>query len=261
MSVPPRIEAIDLRVRRGGAEVLRGVGAAAGGGNVVGLIGPNGSGKSTLLMALAGLIPPAAGSVRVDGSDLAGWPADQRARRLGYLEQTPAAHWPVAVEHVVGLGRMPHRRAFGGPDDGDRAAVATAIERCGLADLSRRPVSQLSGGERARVMLARVLAGDPGILLADEPVSELDPYHQLHVMDLIRGLADEGRAVIVVLHDLSLALRFCDHVLLLDRGEVAASGPPDRVIGAGEAERVFAVELRRGEGWAVPWKRREAEAR
>lgn len=254
-----RIEAGGVFVWRGGVAVLKGVSAAAASGEVVGLIGPNGSGKTTLLMALAGLVPTSGGTVTVDGEAIAGLPADQRARRIGYLEQSPAAEWPIAVERVVALGRLPHRSSFAGETADDAAAVAEAMARCELDSLAGRAVSRLSGGERARVMLARALAGKPAILLADEPVAELDPYHQLQVMELLRRQAAEGTVVVVVLHDLSLAMRFCDRVYLLDNGGIAAAGKTADVVGSPVAEQVFAVSLRRGDGWAVPWQRLSGE--
>ncbi|MGQ9371975.1 ABC transporter ATP-binding protein [Azospirillum sp. ST 5-10] len=252
-----RIEADGVRVALGGRPVLRGVCVAAAAGEVVGLIGPNGSGKTTLLGTLAGLVERGGGAVRLDGRDVAALPPEERGRRIGYLEQNPGAHWPLAVERVVMLGRAPHRAGLGGESDADRAAVAAALERCGAAPFAGRPVTTLSGGERARVMLARVLAGQPEVLLADEPVAGLDPYHMLHVMELLRTLSREGMAVVVVLHDLALAIRFCDRLCLLEDGTVAASGPPHAVLDTGDAERVFGVHLLRGPDWAIPWTRRE----
>jgi len=254
-----RIEASGLNVRRGGREVLHGIGLHAAGGEVIGLIGPNGSGKTTALLALAGLIETSAGQVRLDGEPLHNLPPDARARWLGYLDQSPVVHWPMAVERVVALGRIPYRSAFAAENETDRRAVAEALERCGATALAGRPVTQLSGGERARAMLARVLAGQPSVLLADEPVAELDPFHQLHVMELLCAQAAAGMAVIVVLHDLSLAMRFCRRVYLLDKGRVAADGDPQEVIGSSVAENVFGVTLKKGDGWAVPWSRRPEE--
>lgn len=257
-SIEPRIEGRGLRVVRGGTEVVKGVSVAVAAGEVLGLVGPNGSGKTTLLATLAGLIPRRGGTVTLAGTDLDRLDARERGRRIGYLEQDPTAHWPVAVERVAMLGRAPHRAAFHGETAADHAIVARALERCDAAAFAHRAVTTLSGGERARAMLARVLAGEPQVLLADEPVAGLDPYHQLHVMELVRSLAGEGMAVVVVLHDLALAVRFCDRLCLLDDGRVAATGAPEAVIGGGVAERVFAVTLKRGPGWAIPWTRREA---
>ena len=252
------VAAINVHVALGGVKALRGVSAAAEAGAVVGLIGPNGSGKSTLLNTLAGLLTPSQGSVTLDDRPLSGMTAGERARRVGYMEQTPAIHWPMAVERLVMLGRTPHRPAFAAETQADLNAVESALRRTDVAALRHRAATALSGGERARVMLARVLAGDPAVLLADEPAAGLDPFHQLQVMELLRDLAREGRAVMVVLHDLTLAMRFCDRLILLDNGLVAADGPPEAVLADPAAERVFAVNLRRGDGWVLPWTRREA---
>ncbi|WP_245593348.1 ABC transporter ATP-binding protein [Azospirillum halopraeferens] len=253
------IRAEDVRVVRGGRPILDGVSVSAAGGEVVGLVGPNGSGKTTLLGALAGLVDTAGGSVRLDGRAVAALAPEERGRRIGYLEQNPTAHWPLAAERVVMLGRAPRRAGIGGETAADRAAVDRALARCDAAAFAGRPVTELSGGERARVMLARVLAGEPEVLLADEPVAGLDPYHMLHVMELLRDLAREGMAVVVVLHDLALAIRFCDRLCLLDAGRLAAAGPPHAVLDGGDAERVFAVRLLRGPDWVLPWTRVEEE--
>jgi iron complex transport system ATP-binding protein len=255
------VAAENVHVSLGGVEALRGVSAAAEAGAVVGLIGPNGSGKSTLLNTLAGLLTPSQGRVTLDGRPLTAFTPGERARRVGYMEQTPTIHWPMAVEKLVMLGRTPHRAAFAAETAADHAAVDAAMRRADIAGFRGRPATALSGGERARVMLARVLAGDPGVLLADEPAAGLDPFHQLQVMELLRDLAREGRAVLVVLHDLTLAMRFCDRLILLERGRVAAEGRPDAVLADPAAERVFAVNMRRGDGWVLPWTRREEAGR
>lgn len=185
-------------------------------GTICGLIGPNGAGKTTLLRALAGLIAHG-GQVSLDGDSLPPPGSAARARRIGYLPQGHEVHWPLSVRHTVALGRLPHGDTASGP-------VETALAAAGVAELAERSVSTLSGGERARVMLARVLAGQPQVLLADEPVAALDPAHQLRVMQLLRQQARaEQRAVLVVLHDLSLAARFCDSLILLAEGRILAT--------------------------------------
>lgn len=251
------LAAQNICVRRGAVDALRGASASASAGAVVGLIGPNGSGKSTLLSVLAGLLTPDAGGVMLDGAPLGDFTPTERARRIGYMEQSPVAHWPMTVEKLVMLGRTPHRAAFAAETAEDRDMVEAALLRADVARFRRRSAQELSGGERARVMLARVLAGDPAALLADEPAAGLDPYHQLQLMELLRDLAQEGRAVMVVLHDLTLAMRFCDRLILLERGTAAAEGAPESVLADPAAERVFGVNLRRGDGWVLPWTRRE----
>ena len=234
----------------GGAPVLAGVDAQAAPGEVAGLIGPNGAGKTSLLRVLAHLLPPAAGKVSWNGRPLAELPGPERGRLLGYLAQGAPAHWPLAVEKVVELGRIPHRAWWQSLGDADRAAVARAMAEAQIGHLAGRLVTTLSGGERARTMLARIFATQPKVILADEPVASLDPYHQMRVMELLRRRAAEGAAVMVVLHDLNLAARYCDRLLLLANGGIAASGPPAEVLAGEAVAQAFGVtvELRREAG-------------
>lgn len=256
-----RLEAKAIHLARGGRPVLAGVDFAVAAGQCVGLIGPNGAGKSSLLSVLAGLLEPASGLVTLDGNSLATVPRHERARRIGYLEQGAACHWPLSVERLVTLGRLPHASPWGGESAADRAAIARAMDQCEVSHLATRTVTQLSGGERARVMLARTMAGEPALLLADEPAAGLDPHHQLHVMELLAGLAAAGTGIAVVLHDLALAARYCTHLVLLDQaGRVAASGPPAQLLADRVMEQVYGVELLRGERdgipYVLPWRQR-----
>lgn len=259
------LSARNIRFSRGGRPVLDGVGLSVGAGECVGLIGPNGAGKSTLLSVMAGLLK-AEGAVALDDRPLEQWPRAERARRIGFLEQGATCHWPLTVERVVTLGRLPHASPWGGEGAADRAAIARAMAQCDVTQFADRNVTALSGGERARVMLARALAGDPGVLLADEPAAGLDPYHQLQVMELLAGLAAGGMAVVVVLHDLTLALRHCTRLCLLDEaGKVAADTAPGDLLDSGALGRVYGIELVRGghEGapFALPWRRLPVEMR
>ena len=219
----------NLRLVRGGATVLEGVTAAFAPGRVTAVLGPNGAGKSSLLGCLAGLHMPSTGVVRLDGVDRTA--ADPRllARRIGYLPQSADVHWDVDVATLVGLGRFPHRQRWGLTDD-DTAAVAAAMAATDVTHLAARIVNTLSGGERGRVLLARVLAGTPDWLLADEPLASLDPAHQIDVLDRLRGIAAAGAGVVVVLHDLNQAARVADDVLLLRAGRVVAFGPSETVL-------------------------------
>lgn len=254
-----RLEARDVAVDLGGRRVLEGFSLDAGGGELIGLIGPNGAGKSTALRAMARLIPRRAGAVTIDGRPLERLAARDLARRLAYLPQGHAVNWPMAVERVVGLGRLPWRGPFGGPSEADRAAVARAMLRADVAAFAARPATELSGGERARVALARALAVEAPILLADEPTASLDPYHQLQVMDLLREAARAGDLVIVVLHDLTLASRFCDRLVLLAAGRPLAEGAPGEVLTEARLAAAYGVEGYRGEHAAerfvLPWRR------
>ena len=228
-------------------------------GELFALIGPNGAGKSTALKALAQLLPHQ-GSVRLQGDDLAALAPLQRARRLAYLAQGDAVAWPLAVRDFVALGRIPHQRRWGPRvlTAADHAAIDAALAAMHLGAMQQRSLDQLSGGERARARLARALAVEAPLLLADEPVSALDPFHQLSVMELLRAQCNAGRAVVVVLHDLTLASRFCDRVLLLDQGRAVACGAPRSVLTPAHLQNVYQVQAMHGEhesqGYVVPWR-------
>lgn len=214
-------------------------------GEVTAIVGPNGAGKSTLLACLAGLLAPASGTVTLDGADLAALSPRARARRIGYLPQGSEVAWDVTVEVLVGLGRLPwqgaalHRAHASAAQD--EAAVEAALLAMDLAPLRRRPVSRLSGGERARALAARVLAGEPGWLLADEPLANLDLAHAAAMMHLLRAQAAAGRGVVIVLHDLATAMNRADRVVVLDRGTVAAAGPPQGVLSEARIGQVWGV--------------------
>ena len=249
----------DLSVRFGPRTVLDGVSLAVEAGELLGLIGPNGAGKTTLLRAACNLLSPDAGSVFLDGRDVRAIGRLQLARRLAYLPQDPTIHWPLSVGRLVALGRLPHLGPWQRPRDVDAGAVAEAVRAADLIGLEDRIVTTLSGGERVRAMLARALAVEPEVLLADEPVASLDPYHQLQTMELLRRLSDAGRAAIVVLHDLTLAARFCHRLVLLDAGRLAAAGNPAEVLRPETLAAVYGVEARFAgadrELSVVPWRR------
>ncbi|MEQ8640374.1 MAG: ABC transporter ATP-binding protein [Alphaproteobacteria bacterium] len=249
----------DLSLSFGARPVLRSVSLSVAAGEMVALVGPNGAGKTTLLRALCGLLAADSGGVTVEGRSLDRLGRRSLARRLAYLPQNAASHWPLSVEAVVGLGRLPHRSAMAAPSVADRAAVARAMATADVVHLAARPVNELSGGERARVMLARALAGTPAVLLADEPVSGLDPYHRLDTMESLKRLSREGAAVVVVLHDLTLAGRYADRLVLLDGGQVAADGAPDQVLTAERLAGVYRIAAVTGrhenESYVLPWRR------
>ena len=220
-------------------------------GGLIGLIGPNGAGKSTLVRAIAGLIP-AEGTIDIDGAPIAAMPLRERARRIAYLPQGQTVHWPLTVERLVALGRLPHLAPFARPGSIDAQAIERALERTELLSLRERPVDELSGGERARVLLARALAIEAPLLLADEPLAALDPEHQIEVMALLRGEAERGATVIAVLHDLTLAARWCDRLLLIDRGKLIADGKPADVLTANRIDAVYGVSAFIGEAAGEP---------
>lgn len=219
---------------------LRGVSLSLRPGEVTAICGPNGAGKSSLLSCLAGLLALASGQVLLDGAALSDLKPEARARALGYLPQTPEVAWDISVETLAGLGRLPWRTSAAE----DAAAVEAALSALDLAAFAHRPVSQLSGGERARALLARVLAGTPRWLLADEPLANLDLAHQLALLAHLRACAGQGMGVVLVLHDLALAMNHADRVVVLDQGAVAADGPPDLALAEAVLAQVWGVRAR-----------------
>jgi iron complex transport system ATP-binding protein len=230
------IAAADIVVTREAGRVLDGVSLAVAAGSLVALAGPNGAGKTTLLAVLAGLLRPASGTVTLGGAPLAALARTDRARRIAWLEQGARAAWGLTVREVAALGRLPH-------GDAGEAEVAAALSACGLEAFSARRVDTLSGGEARRAMLARVLATEADVLLLDEPTADLDPAQGFALMRLLRAEAARGRAVVAVLHDLSLAARVADRIVLLAEGRVAAEGAPAEVMTQGAAGRVFGVRI------------------
>ncbi|ROR93994.1 iron complex transport system ATP-binding protein [Salana multivorans] len=220
----------DARWDAGGRAILDGVHLAAPGG-VTAVVGPNGSGKSSLLRAVVGALPGARGAWELDGADLRALSARDRARRLALVEQDATAEGEHRVLDVVLLGRTPHRPRWGGDSADDVALALACLDRAGAAHLASRDLATLSGGERQRVHLARALAQQPRLLLLDEPTNHLDVAAQLELLDLVRRIADDdGVAAVVVLHDLTSALRWCDHAVVLDAGRVVAAGRPSDVL-------------------------------
>ena len=231
-------------------------------GQLIALVGPNGAGKSTLLRALAGLVDYR-GTVTWRGAALAQLGGRTRARTVAYLPQDPPVHWPLPARELVALGRLPHRAYGAAETAADAAAVQAAMRETDTLEFAARSVSRLSVGERARVLLARALAVEAPVLLADEPIAMLDPYHQLDVLATLRSYAagrDAGskRLVVVVLHDLGLAARFCDRVLLMNSGAIVGDGPPDEALGAEAIRAHYRVEpfiaRHEGEPLIVPWR-------
>ena len=244
----------DLRVALGGREVVRGVSAQLEGGALIGVLGPNGAGKSTLVRALLGLTPYD-GRVTIDGASVADLPRAEVARRMAYLPQGQALHWPLSVERLVALGRLPHLGPLSRLQGPDRAAVAQAMALAEVEPLASRIATELSGGERARVLLARALAVEAPVLVADEPLASLDPEHQLHGMELLQAQARGGVLVLAVLHDLALAARFCDRLLVLHEGRLVADGPPAAVLTPELLATVYRVRVAPSPDALVPLAR------
>lgn len=234
-----RLEARNLAVTLDGRSVLAGVDLSFRPGAITALVGPNGAGKSTLLACLAGLRRPTGGEVRLDGRPIGQLAPQERARSIALLPQGGEVHWNVDVRTLVGLGRLPWRQGWRAMPD---AAVERAMARTDVAHLAERGARNLSGGERARVLLARALAGGAPWLLADEPLAGLDPLHQLEALAAFREEADAGAGVVLVLHDLTLAARAADHVVVLHEGRVAADAAPHAAFGDELMARVYGVE-------------------
>ena len=239
-----RIEASGLHMRLGSREVLRGLEFAAHAGELTAVIGPNGAGKTTLLKVLAGLLTPGAGAVSLGGSAIAGWPPGQRSRSLAYLPQERITHWALSARAVVALGRLPHQPMGAGESVADVRAIDAALAAMDIAHLANRPVPEMSGGERARVLVARALAQEPVALLADEPAAGLDPAHQLVLFHHFTALAAAGRTVVVALHDLSLAARFCHRIVLMQAGRTIAAGAPEDVLKSEHLAAVYGIKAR-----------------
>ena len=227
---------------------LDGVSLALNPGEVTAICGPNGAGKSSLLSCLSGLLLPERGALALDGTPLNAVLPRERARALGYLPQQGEMAWDLSVETLAALGRLPWNTGAAA----DRAAVDAALLALDLERFRDRPMSQLSGGEQARALLARVLAGQPRWLLADEPLANLDLAHQLALLAQFRTLAGQGAGVVLVLHDLAQAMNHADRVVVMDGGVVAADGPPDLALSEAMIEQVWKVQAR----WlGVPGKR------
>jgi iron complex transport system ATP-binding protein len=246
-----------VSVTLAGRMVLKDISLALSPGHLVALVGPNGAGKTTLLRALAGLVP-ATGAIDVGGEALSSLRLSQRARRFAYLPQGHLVHWPLPARDIVALGRYPHGATDPArltPDDAE--AVLRAMRATDVVELGERRVTELSGGERSRVALARVFAVEAPVILADEPTSSLDPRHQIDVMKTLRAAADQGTLVMVVTHDLGLAARFADIILVLSDGRLVSQGAPAEALSEQVMADVFRISAYRAEyqreAVIVPW--------
>ncbi|MCV6636854.1 ABC transporter ATP-binding protein [Candidatus Albibeggiatoa sp. nov. NOAA] len=207
-------------------------------GQLIGLLGTNGAGKTSLLRAMAGLVNYS-GSLQFNQTLLSKLTRTEYAKQVAYLAQKQPVHWALSVEQVVGLGRIPHLSSWQTLTSTDQDIIYQMMQQTETIDFAKRPVTELSGGEQARVLLARAMAVQAPILLADEPVTSLDPYHQLRVMELLQQYAEQGHLVIAVLHDFNLAARFCQQILLLNQGQLVAQGTPQQVLTANNLMQVY----------------------
>jgi iron complex transport system ATP-binding protein len=237
-----KLHAANVSIRRAGQDILDHASLQAGGGELIGVIGANGAGKSTFLTVLAGLLKPDSGTVQLDGRRLAELRGRDLARIRAYLPQNPRCEWPISVERLVALGLTPSLPAIGPLPAAYRAKIAATLLDCDLTDRREQAATTLSGGELARAMLARALVGDPEILIADEPITGLDPRHALDTIKRLRTLAANGKLVIASLHDLTLAARYATRIVALHRGRVVADGPTASTLNAALLREIFGVE-------------------
>ncbi len=228
----PSFGARRLVVRYPGAPraALDGVSMRVPPGSLYAVLGPNGSGKSTLLRGLLGVVPATSGEARVEGRPTGAWSRRDLARAVGVLPQGESVTFPIPVRDFVAMGRYPHLGPLGAERAVDRAAIRSALERCDAAGLASRDVTALSGGEFQRVRIARALAQEPRSLVLDEPTANLDIRHEMAIFGLLRQSASAGTTVLLITHNLNLAARYADRVLLLDGGRVAAEGSVDEVL-------------------------------
>ncbi len=228
-----------VTVTLGGQTVLDDVSFDVEEGTFVAVCGPNGAGKTTLLRTVNGVLPPDSGRVLVDGEEVAAQSPKRLARRVATVPQDTSLAFEFPVREVVAMGRTAHRGRFERTTAEDRDAVDRALERAQVATLADRSVGAVSGGERQRVLLARALAQETPVLVLDEPTASLDINHQVRTLSLVRSLVDEGKTALAAIHDLDLAARFCDELLLVADGRVLASGPPAEVLTESVVERAF----------------------
>jgi len=230
----------------GPCDVLQSVSAEAKAGDLIALIGPNGCGKSTLLKTLCGIIQPSSGTITIDGDSLNNLPLKIRARQIAYLAQSREALPSMGVEEVVRLGRAPYRGGLGKINSDGEATITSALSRTQSDVFKTRRFDGLSGGEQARVLLARALAVGAPTLLADEPIAALDPFYQLSMMKILKEEASSGKTVITALHDLSLAAQFADRIWMMHQGKIIANGKPADVLTAENLKTVFGIKLPKG---------------
>lgn len=237
----PLVEASGLQVALGGNPILKGLAFTLEAGRWNGLLGPNGSGKTTLLRAVAGLIPYS-GTLTLDGKAVKAWSRRAMARRVAIVRQTHSISFDFRVIDLVLLGRAPHKSLLSVYDHADESRASNALSRLDLEGFEERSFHSLSGGEQQRVFLAQALVQEADLLILDEPTTYLDVHHQFEFMEHVRSLVDGGKTVIGAVHDLEMAARFADHLLVLDRGRLVGYGPPAAVLTPDLLARVFRME-------------------
>jgi iron complex transport system ATP-binding protein len=249
------LRAQSLSVVIDGRPLIENVSFEVAPGEMLAILGPNGAGKTTLLKALAGLIAPSNGAALLDGAPVQAWRPRDLATARAYLPQNGALDWPLTVKRVVALGRLPLQGIWGEASADAAQAVDIALREMDALDLRGRVATTLSGGELARVLLARAIVAEPRLLIADEPLAGLDPRHQLDALRKLRRMADAGRTVVAALHDLDLAARFATRAMLLSRGRLIADGPPAETLTPTQIAAAFDVNAQVGADAHGPWVR------
>jgi iron complex transport system ATP-binding protein len=244
------IDNLTIKLQR--QTILHRISAVFETGKITVLLGPNGAGKSTLLRSIAGLIEPASGTIIFQDQPLKDIAVKQRAKMIGLLSQTADIQWNITVRTLVALGRIPYRGWLAGDSLADTAAIETAMTATDVGHFANRTIFTLSGGEKARVMLARVLSGTPQWLLADEPLAHLDLAHQLDVLQIFKNAAKNGCGVVLVLHDLHQAARIADHIILLSQGKIVSAGAPSRILNAENIANIYNVSASTAAQYAMP---------
>ena len=243
----------DVSFNYDGVIAVRGVTAEVARAQLVGLVGPNGSGKSTLLKLLARVLAPAAGVIEFEGRSVRDWQPKEYARRVGYLPQDPDPTFPMRAIDVVVSGRAPFHGRFEWERDADYDEAAKALSLCDAADLADRYLDEMSGGERKRVFLARVLAARPTLILLDEPLASLDISHVQQFSNLLRDIVNRTQTtVLYATHDLNWAAAYCDRMLVMQKGALALDAPPSALMQPDVVRRLFGFDARVVDGWLVP---------
>lgn len=220
----------DLNLKIDGAKIINNASLEIETGQIIGLIGPNGAGKSMLLKSILGLNEEAHGTVTIDDQNLNNISLKDKAKFISYAAQGAPVHWPLTVGHLVSLGRIPHLSPWQSTTKEDQQLTLNAMKMTEVDHLSTRTTTSLSGGERARAMLARAIVTGSDFLFADEPIEALDPYHQIQIMNILKNLSQKGQGVLVVIHDLNVAQQYCDQLILMDNGKIIAKGVPENVL-------------------------------
>lgn len=254
------IQAKNLTLDIGQQHILHDVTVNIARGEMIGLIGPNGAGKTSLLKILANIQTHYHGEYLYHNKPVQAYSRQALAKSFGYLAQDATAHWPLTVKTLIELGRLPFQGIIPRHNASDLAAVMIAAKLTEVEHLLHRVVTELSGGERARVLLARLLAAEPNVIFLDEPIAALDPYHQLHIMEILKAHTTNGGTVVIVLHDLNLAARFCDRLILMDQGAIVAEGNIEQLLQNRLLEETYGIELKmfcQDDAYSLtPWQRK-----